>query len=169
MSKLFISVASVGLVSVALAAPAMAEKGGVFAKMSGKWKCSTGGCWVKPVDGKKERVACRVNYDVSNGGKTLKQKINCKGGIKLTASSKLYLESGGKVTGDWSSYNSHTGRVKGGATGIARSNKLSLGISGTAGFLGAMRVNVSGKTLTVSLFETRNGKRHQIGKLKLKR
>ncbi|MEC9369161.1 MAG: hypothetical protein VX871_10780, partial [Pseudomonadota bacterium] len=45
-----------------------------FAKMAGSWK---GGGTFEPLSGEKERVICRVQYNVS--GDSIQQDINCAG------------------------------------------------------------------------------------------
>ena len=146
-----------------------ASKGNPFPKLKGGWKCVRGGCWIKPVGGAKERVGCRVRYKVGSGGRSISQSINCRGSIKMTASSKVNLKKNNRVSGSWTSYNNHTGRVSGGASGTTTSSRLQIGISGSKGFRGAMRASIGGKGHKVTLYQTKNGKRHVVGRLSLRR
>ncbi len=146
-----------------------ASKGNPFPKLKGSWKCVRGGCWVRPVGGAKERVGCRVRYNVGSGGRSIAQSINCRGSIKMTAKASVKMRKGNRVSGKWSSYNNHTGRTSGGASGRTTSSKLYVSISSATGFRGAMRAKVSGKRHVVTLYQTKNGKRHVVGKLALRR
>lgn len=146
-----------------------ASKGNPFTKLKGKWKCVRGGCWVRPVGGDKERVGCRVRYKVGSGGKSISQSINCRGSIKMTASAKVRLRKRNRVSGSWTSYNNHTGRTSGRASGSTTSSKLHVRISAKDGSRGAMRATVKGSRHKVILYQTKNGKRHVVGRLSLKR
>ncbi len=166
MAALFgIVITGAGYTPVAQAA----SKGNPFPKLKGKWKCVRGGCWVKPIGGDRERVGCRVRYKLGAGGKTITQSINCRGSIKLTAKAKVTLKRNNRVSGSWTSYNNHTGRVSGGASGVTTASKLSVGISSSKGFRGAMRATLNGSRHLVTLYQVRNGKRHMVGRLSLKR
>ncbi len=168
-----------GLVAAVLAALAMVSggatsasagaKGNPFPKLKGKWKCVRGGCWIRPVGGAKERVGCRVRYKVGGGGKSLTQSINCRGSIKMTANAKVRLKKNNRVSGSWTSYNNHTGRISGGASGTTTSTRMHMGISTSSGFRGAMRATVSGSRHKVTLYQVKNGKRHVVGRLSLRR
>lgn len=149
------------------AAPAVG-KGNPFPLLDGNWKCVRGGCWVRPVGGVKERVGCRVNYKIE-ADVSLSQSINCKGSIQLTASSKVTRSQDGSVSGDWTSFNNHTGRLTGSATGVAEIDRITVGITSKDGKLGAMRTTIGEKSHTVKIYETVNGKQHQIGNLSLSR
>ncbi len=162
--------ATVALVSAGnIAIVEAAERGNPFPKLKGTWKCVRGGCWIRPVGGAKERVACRVRYKVSGGGRSIAQSINCRGSIKMTASAKVGFKKRNRVAGSWTSYNNHTGRISGGASGTAGANKLFVGISSSKGFRGAMRATISGKRHNVTLYQSKNGKRHVVGRLSLRR
>ena len=146
-----------------------ASKGNPFPKLKGNWKCVRGGCWIRPVNGDKERVGCRVKYKVGSGGKSITQSINCRGSIKMTATAKVRLRKNNRVSGSWTSYNNHTGRSSGGASGSATARKLFVGISSKDGSRGAMSASVSGKRHKVILYQVKNGKRHVVGRLSLRR
>jgi len=146
-----------------------ASKGSPFPKLKGNWKCVRGGCWIRPVGGAKERVGCRVRYRVGAGGRSIRQAIQCRGSIKMTANAKVSMKSRGRVAGSWTSYNNHTGRVSGGASGTASSSKLYVGLSSNKGYRGAMRAVISGKRHIVTLYQTKNGRRNIVGRLSLKR
>ncbi len=146
-----------------------ASKGNPFLKLKGNWKCLRGGCWIRPVNGDKERVGCRVKYRVGAGGKSITQSINCRGSIKMTAKAKVRLRKKSRVSGSWTSYNNHTGRKSGGASGSTTSSRLYVGILSKDGSRGAMSATVKGKRHKVKLYQTKNGKRHLVGLLSLKR
>ncbi len=174
-----VRVSSFGLIAAAFAALVMvgagatgasaASKGNPFPKLKGSWKCVRGGCWIRPVSGSKERVGCRVKYRVGKGGKSIRQSINCRGSIKMTANAKIRLKKRNRVSGSWTSYNNHTGRKSGGVSGTTTSSRLFVGIASKDGSRGAMSATVSGKRHKVKLYQTKNGKRHLVGLLSLKR
>lgn len=145
------------------------SKGNPFPKLKGNWKCVRGGCWIRPVGGDKERVGCRVKYRVGSGAKSLTQSINCRGSIKMTATAKIRLKKRNRVSGSWTSYNNHTGRSSGGVSGSTTSSKLYVGISSKDGSRGAMSATVSGRRHKVTLYQVKNGKRHVVGRLSLRR
>jgi len=168
--RLLVACAALTLMSVGGAGVASAaSKGNPFPKLKGNWKCLRGGCWMRPIGGARERVACRVKYKVGGGGKTLAQRINCRGSIRMNANANVRMRKRSRLSGSWTSYNNHSGRVKGGASGNATSNKVFVGISGTKGFRGAMRAVINGKRHRVTLFQTKNGKRYVVGRLSLRR
>lgn len=163
------AVLSLGLMIVGGVSSAGAAGGGnPFPKLKGNWKCVRGGCWVRPVGGAKERVGCRVRYKVGSGGRSIAQTINCRGSIRVSANARVRMRGNGRVAGSWTSYNSHTGRVSGGASGTVSANRLFVGIS-AKGYRGAMRAIISGRRHTVNLYQTKNGRRYQVGRLSLRR
>lgn len=175
----FLNLRSFGLIAAAFAAFVLvagapnvadaASKGNPFSKLKGKWKCTRGGCWIRPIGGSKERVGCRVRYKVGKRGKSITQSIKCRGSIKMTANAKVKLRKRNRVSGSWNSYNNHTGRTSGGASGSTTSTKLFVGISASNGFRGAMRATISGRKHKVTLYQSKNGKRHVVGRLSLRR
>jgi len=146
-----------------------ASKGTVFSKLSGKWKCVRGSCWIRPVNGAKERVGCRVRYKVGTRGKSITQSIDCRGSIRMTSSAKIKLRKRNRVSGKWTSYNNNSGRSSGDASGSTTSSKLYVGITSRKGSRGAMRATVSGKRHVVTLYKRKGGKNYVVGRLSLKR
>ena len=141
-----------------------------FGKLQGNWRCVRGGCWLKPVGKKRERVNCRVRYNLSGGGKRLSQSIVCRGSFRMKATARIDMQNNGRLSGDWSSYNNHKGRIYGDVSGIARASRISVGISGSNGYRGGMRaVITSPRRHRVTLFENHNGRRIMIGRLVLRR
>jgi len=141
-----------------------------FGKLQGNWRCVRGGCWLRPVGKKRERVNCRVRYSLSGGGMRLAQTIVCRGSFRMKATARINMRKNGRVSGSWSSYNNHKGRVSGDASGIASSSRISVGISGSNGYRGGMRaVITSPRRHRVTLFENHNGRRIMIGRLVLRR
>src|SRR3984893_1873617 len=57
---------------LAAAAPALAEQG--FDNVAGSW---SGAGSMKPSDGPRERVRCKVDYAVKNTGQSVKMNVRC--------------------------------------------------------------------------------------------
>src|SRR3981081_2063253 len=60
------------LMTILATAPARAEPG--FDNVAGSW---SGGGLMKPSDGPRERVRCKVDYVVKNAGQSVKMNVRC--------------------------------------------------------------------------------------------
>jgi hypothetical protein len=126
------------------ASPKAAATGNPFDLLKGYW---TGGGTVTPVNGKTEKVSCRVTYNVA--GSAVTQNMRCAGtDYKVDSSTKLTY-SGGKISGSW---NESTYSASGGVTGTAKGNTVHARISGDK-FSGRMSIAVSGKGHTINIVQ----------------
>ena len=139
------TVLAVALVATpALSASAKAAGGNPFDQLKGYWK---GGGTVTPVNGKAEKVSCRVTYNVA--GSAVTQTMNCAGtDYKVNSSTKLTY-SGGKISGSW---NESTYSATGGVSGTAKGNTVHARISGDK-FSGRMSISVSGNGHTINIVQ----------------
>ena len=107
-------VLAIGLFLLPVSASAQERTGGAFSQFAGDW---SGEGTIKMTAGK-ERIRCKVHYDVASGGASLAQTLNC-----ASASYKLEIRStvaakGTKLAGKWTELTRDTmGNISGTITG----------------------------------------------------
>jgi hypothetical protein len=76
--------------------PARAQS--YFEELAGAW---SGGGMMKPSDGPRERVRCKINYIPKNEGQSLKMQVRCASdAYKMNLSANIDQE-GSAISGDW--------------------------------------------------------------------
>jgi hypothetical protein len=136
------------LASPAEAAAPKAMGGNPFDQLKGYWK---GGGTVTPMNGKSEKVSCRVTYNVA--GSAVSQTMRCAGtDYKINTSTKLTYK-GGKISGSW---NESTYDANGGVSGTANGNTIHARINGDK-FSGRMSINISGKGHSINIVQLDKG------------
>ena len=167
-SSLFgVGVAAGTLLAVSLmASPALSASskatGNPFDQLKGYWR---GGGTMTPMNGKPEKVSCRVTYNVA--GSAVTQTMNCAGtDYKVNTTSKFNY-SGGKISGSW---NESTYSATGGVSGTAKGNTVHARISGDK-FSGRMSISVSGKGHTINIvqFDQGSGAYRPVANVSLRR
>ena len=97
MRNLFGSIVRCSLLGAILAAqPALAEQG--FENVAGAW---SGVGSMKPSDGPRERVRCKVDYIVKNTGQSLKMDLRCASDAYKMHLSANIDQDGSKLSGNW--------------------------------------------------------------------
>ncbi len=84
------------LMTVLAAAPARAEQG--FDTVAGSW---SGGGSMKPSDGARERVRCKVNYNVKGGSQSVKMNLRCASDAYKMDLSANIDQNGSALSGNW--------------------------------------------------------------------
>jgi hypothetical protein len=84
------------LMAVLAAAPARAEQG--FDIVAGSW---SGGGSMKPSDGARERVRCKVDYNVRSGGQSVKMNLHCASDAYKMDLSANIDQNGSTLSGNW--------------------------------------------------------------------
>jgi hypothetical protein len=84
------------LMTVLAAAPACAEQG--FDNVAGSW---SGGGTMKPSDGARERVRCKVDYNVKNAGQSVKMNVRCASDAYKMDLSANIDQTGTALSGNW--------------------------------------------------------------------
>jgi hypothetical protein len=84
------------LMTAIVAAPARAEQG--FDNVAGSW---SGGGSMKPSDGARERVRCKVDYNVKNAGQSVKMSVRCASDAYKMDLSANIDQSGTALSGNW--------------------------------------------------------------------
>jgi hypothetical protein len=136
--------------------------GNPFDQLEGYWR---GGGTMTPMNGKPEKVSCRVTYNVA--GNAVTQTMNCAGtDYKVNTTSK-FTYSGGKISGSWSE---STYSASGGVSGTAKGNKVHARIAGDK-FSGRMSISVSGKGHTINIvqFDQGSGAYRPVANVSLRR
>jgi hypothetical protein len=82
--------------TVLAAAPARAEQS--FDSVAGSW---SGGGSMKPSDGPRERVRCKVDYAVKNAGQSVKMNVRCASDAYKMELSANIDENGTALSGNW--------------------------------------------------------------------
>jgi hypothetical protein len=76
--------------------PARAQSN--FEPLAGAW---SGGGMMKPSDGPRERVRCKINYTPRNEGRSLKMEVRCASdAYKMNLTANIDQE-GSAISGDW--------------------------------------------------------------------
>ena len=83
-------------VMLCAAAPALAEQG--FDNVAGSW---SGVGSMKPSDGPRERVKCKVNYVVKGTGSSLKMELLCASDAYKMHLSANIDQDGSNISGNW--------------------------------------------------------------------
>ncbi len=146
--KMFARAAALALAFAAvLSAPvsAPAQSAGPFSSFAGSFH---GGGAVIGSDGQKERLTCRVNGTVGDGGQSLSQTIVCASdSYRLDIHGHAVAAQGGGVSGDWQE---STRGVSGALSGRVSDGHFSGSVSGGS-FNAAVSLRVSGRRLSFDL------------------
>jgi hypothetical protein len=84
------------LMTILAAAPARAEQG--FDNVAGSW---SGGGMMKPSDGPRERVRCKVDYIVKNAGQSVKMDVRCASDAYKMDLNANIDQNGTELSGNW--------------------------------------------------------------------
>jgi hypothetical protein len=88
--------ASIILGTAVSLAPARAQSN--FEELAGAW---SGGGMMKPSDGPRERVRCKINYIPKNQGQSLKMEVRCASdAYKMNLTANID-QNGSAISGDW--------------------------------------------------------------------
>ena len=105
MRSLFGWIVRCSLLAVILAAgPALAEQS--FDNVAGAW---SGVGSMKPSDGPRERVRCKVDYIVKNTGQSLKMDLRCASDAYKMHLSANIDQDGSNLSGNWYESQYHQG------------------------------------------------------------
>lgn len=84
------------VIAILAAAPAYAQQG--FENVAGSW---SGGGMMKPSDGPRERVRCKVDYVPKNNGQSLKLNLRCASDAYKMDLSANIDQNGTDLSGNW--------------------------------------------------------------------
>lgn len=84
------------LMTIFAAVPACAQQN--FNNVAGSW---SGGGWMKPSDGPRERVRCKVNYIVKSAGQSVKLNLRCASDAYKMELSANIDQNGSSLSGNW--------------------------------------------------------------------
>jgi hypothetical protein len=84
------------LITIHATAPAYAEQS--FDTVAGSW---SGGGSMKPSDGPRERVRCKVDYTVKNTGQSVKMNVRCASDAYKMDLSANIDQNGTALSGNW--------------------------------------------------------------------
>ena len=125
---------------------AMAERSvaipNAIKQLKGTWR---GSGTASPSKGARERISCRVKYDVR--ARSVTQSIRCAGAdYRINVKGNLSVQ-GNNITGTWQE--THFG-YSGGVSGSVKGDTIFARILGVS-FSGRMNIKVSGRRQTVSI------------------
>jgi hypothetical protein len=127
-----------------IAAQALAQGAGPFASMSGAW---SGNGVIALASGNRERIRCRANYVVNDGGDNLRLDLRCASDSYRFELSGNAVSQGGQVSGNW--YES-TRSVGGAISGRASSGNIQATAAGQT-FTALLSMRTSGSRQAVSI------------------
>ena len=84
------------VMNVLAAAPACAQQS--FEDVAGSW---SGSGMMKPSDGARERVRCKVDYNVKNAGQSVKMNVRCASDAYKMDLSANIDQNGTDLSGNW--------------------------------------------------------------------
>src|SRR5260370_40481246 len=84
------------LVTILAMSPARAEQS--FDNVAGSW---SGGGTMKPSDGQRERVRCKVDYIVKNAGQSVKMNVRCASDAYKMDLNANIDQTGTALSGNW--------------------------------------------------------------------
>src|SRR6202051_2369531 len=84
------------LMTILAAAPAYAEQS--FDSVAGSW---SGGGSMKPSDGPRERVRCKIDYATKNAGQSVKMNVRCASDAYKMDLNANIDENGTVLSGNW--------------------------------------------------------------------
>jgi hypothetical protein len=131
-------------------------------KLDGAWR---GSGTVTPTKGGRERISCRVNYNVKVADFT--QRINCSGtDYRVNVNGNMNVR-GNNITGSW---RETVRNYSGNASGTVSGNKINVRISGV-NFTGRMNITISGNRQTVSItrYDVKTKKFKNLANITLRR
>jgi hypothetical protein len=143
-ARLLKAVALAAAVSLAGPVPASFADDGPFSALGGSW---TGSGTLKTKTGNKERIRCKVGYDVSDAGDKFEQNMKCASdSYKFDVRADIAYADG-VISGQWAatSYN-----LTGNITGSANSQKIQAKIRGDGLIVSvAVTTNDSNQSVTI--------------------
>ena len=137
---------AVGVAAFLLVHPQIgtAQSGGPFAKFVGSWR---GSGQVIGTDGNHERITCRADYVLSQGGAALSQTLVCASDSYRVDISSYIVADGHSVQGHWQEA---TRRVQGDLTGQITDGNFEGSVSGV-GFTAGVQLRTSGRRQQVTI------------------
>src|SRR5216684_8830021 len=115
-----------------------------FTDLGGAW---TGGGTVSLSDGSTERIRCRANYSLGDGGTTLKQTLRCASdSYKFNLNSDV-VSQGGSVSGTWSESSRN---INGSLRGRASGDRITVFVE-AAGFSANLTLTTHGSRQSISI------------------
>jgi len=127
-----------------LPAPALADTGS-FEALAGVW---TGGGTLATKDGTKERIRCRAQYVVTNGGTNLQQSLKCDSDTYHFHVTAYVNDKGGNLSGTWTE---ETRNASGSVSGKASAGKIFVSVSAGSAFSAKMTMITTGNSQSVTI------------------
>ena len=127
-----------------LSVPAISAQPSAFIGLGGAW---SGGGTVSLSDGSTERIRCRANYRVGNGGTTLKQSLRCASDSYRFDLNSDVVSQGESISGAWSE-SSHN--INGSLQGRVSGERIAVFVE-AAGFAANLTLTTHGSRQSVSI------------------
>ena len=138
--------AAISVASLPAPAPAIAAADtGPFGSLAGVW---TGGGTLATKDGTKERIRCRAQYVVTNGGSNLQQSLKCDSDTYHFHVNAYVNEKGGNLSGNWTE---ETRNASGSISGKAGGGRISVSVSAGSAFSAKMTMVTTGNSQSVTI------------------
>ena len=129
---------------VLIATQAVAQGAGPFASMAGAW---SGNGVISLASGNRERIRCRANYLVTEGGDNVRIDLRCASDSYRFELSGNAISQGGNVSGNWFE---STRSVAGNFYGRASAGQVQATASGQT-FTALLNMKTSGNRQSVSI------------------
>jgi len=140
----FAAAVSVASLPALVSAPALADTGS-FEALAGVW---TGGGTLATKDGTKERIRCRAQYVVTNGGSNLQQSLKCDSDTYHFHVTAYVNDKGGNLSGTWTE---ETRNASGSVSGKASAGKIFVNVAAGSAFSAKMTMVTTGGSQSVTI------------------
>ena len=119
---------------------------GPFANLDGIW---SGSGTISLADGTKERMRCRNQYLVREGGTNLQQALRCASdSYEFHVNTYVDAHDDGALSGNWTEM---TRNVSGRVTGKVAANKIQVSVGNLGGFSATMSIATTGNRQAVKI------------------
>jgi hypothetical protein len=142
--RLLLALAGAAAVTTVLAAPGHAQRQSPFAAMSGSW---AGPGTISLSSGAKERIRCRANYRVTDGGSDLQLDLRCASDSYRFELQSAVSHNAGTISGTWSEA---TRGAIGTISGTSNGNQINLRASSPI-FSALLAVNTRSNQQSISI------------------
>jgi len=132
------------LAAAALGAATVPASAGPFSGLEGAW---SGSGQISLENGAKERIRCRANYSVGNGGNTLQQSLRCASDSYNFELRSDVESHDGRISGNWVE---STRNVGGTLSGSARHGRIEVSVESPS-FNAALTLSSHGNRQSVTI------------------
>jgi hypothetical protein len=135
-----------GIAAIMAVAIAQADEAQPFAGFDGAW---SGDGTIALADGTKERIRCKNQYVVGEGGSNLQQALRCASdSYEFQVNTYVDADKSGALSGNWTEV---TRNVSGPVTGSVNAGRVAVSVGSGSSFSATMSIVTSGRRQEVKI------------------